>query len=448
MRSKLGAVSVLMFTLILVSIMSAGPPLRGQSSLQISTVYISPITTCCTSPNVPYTTNSLFGIGVNLNLAAGQSINVFDVRINYTNPHTFVQTGVLQAMSVDYSNNIFSPYAYSVVQQCIDGQPVPASGPTCINDVVGQVHFGESILGRTLSGPLNGELFKVNFKVTGNGTSLFAVDRAEVVNPVPDPSNPQLVAPEDIPVITGAGIFGNAGVVAFFDYHPENPSVSPSLLPNHAVTFDASASFVPVNSSMGFRSYAWDFGDGSPTVNTPNAVLPHTFALPGNYTVSLNVTDDKNESGVLSREVSVLPALGNLALSVQDTSGTYQRGNVRLRLYNSSSSSTPIFNQTTDGNGLATIIRLLPGTYYLTYSGQGIVPGSKSETVIPGFTQQDTIFVTLVPRLPDYSGIIYLGTILGGLAAVTAVIIYQKARSARKRRKTIVRSSKNARARN
>src|SRR5437773_11145969 len=150
---------------------------------------------------------------------------------------------------------------------------------------------------------------------------------------------------------------------------------------------------------MPFTSSAWHPAHGTPTVNIPNAVLPHTFALPGTYTISLNVTDDKNESGVLSREISVLPALGNLALSVQDTSGTYQRGNVRLRLYNSSSSSTPIFNQTTDGNGLATIIRLLPGTYYLTYSGQGIVPGSKSETVIPGFTQQDTIFVTLVPRL-------------------------------------------------
>src|SRR5207249_12054898 len=113
----------------------------------------------------------LFGIGANLERPAGQSIDVFGVRVSYTNPHKFGQTGVLQAMSVDYSDNIFSPYAHSVVQQCIEGQPVPASGPTCINDVVGQVHFGESILGRTLSGPLNGELFKVNFKVTGNGTS-------------------------------------------------------------------------------------------------------------------------------------------------------------------------------------------------------------------------------------------------------------------------------------
>src|SRR5438093_11278978 len=105
MRSKLGAVSVLMLTLILVSIMSAGPPLRGQSSLQISTVYISPITTCCTSPNVPYTTNSLFNIAVCLSLAAGQSINVFHVRINYKNPHTFFQTDVLKTITNEYSNN-------------------------------------------------------------------------------------------------------------------------------------------------------------------------------------------------------------------------------------------------------------------------------------------------------------------------------------------------------
>jgi len=146
------------------------------------------------------------------------------------------------------------------------------------------------------------------------------------------------------------------------------------------------------------------------------------------------VRNDENQTGSITRHVSVMPALGNLALTVEDTSGTLQRGNVQLRLFNSSSSAIPIFNQTSDGNGQANFNRLSPGNYYLTFSGHGIVSGSKLEKVIPGFTQQNTVFVSLVQAPPDYGLLIYLGTFLVAVAIVATVLIIRNIRSARRSR--------------
>ncbi|MCO8267143.1 PKD domain-containing protein [Haloferax sp. AB510] len=68
------------------------------------------------------------------------------------------------------------------------------------------------------------------------------------------------------------------------------PVAMPTSNPNPAdqnspVSFDGSAS----TDTVGITSYLWDFGDGSPTATgpTPN----HTYADPGTYTVTLNVSD-------------------------------------------------------------------------------------------------------------------------------------------------------------
>jgi PKD repeat protein len=378
--------------------------------------------------------NEIFSVDVNLNLVSGEVINGFDVRVNYTNPHSGISQGVLRAASIDYSTNIFSPYGNTVLEQCIDGVAVN-NGSGCTSDVLGQVHFGEFVLGRTLPGPLTGRLFSVTFQVTGGGNSTFTVDTATVVNPTPDLSNSGLISPQYIPVLKKAGVFGNFGVTAFFDYQPDysqDSIVSPSILPNQPASFDASNSFVANDSLMGFRSYYWSFGDTG-TLNGTASVVSHTFGLPGAYTVALTVTDNKGQTGSLSRRVSVLPALGNIALTVENQAGTLQRLNVRVRVFNSSSSSTPFLNQTTDGNGQVNINRLVPADYYLTFSGAGIVTSSKMESAIPGFTRQDTVHVSFVPVPQDYSGLIYLGTILGGLAIITGLIVYQKSRRSAKK---------------
>lgn len=429
---------VLILVMVLSSLFSIWPlPTARATSQQYSQIYIAPVKTCCSYGNTTYGVNEVFTVDVDLSLLSGQQFNGFDVRINYTNPNSGVSTGVLKATHIDYSSNVFSAYGNTIVEQCIDGVSVN-NGVGCTTDVLGQVHFGQFVLGRTLKGPLTAQLFRVTFQVTGLGTSLFTIDHATVVNPTPDSSNPGLVSPQYIPVLKQTSIFSDlAGVTAFFDYQPDysqDTILSPSLLPNQAVSFDSSNSFVANDSSMGFKLYAWNFGDGSKQ-NSTSSLMTHSFKLPGNYTVTLVAVDNAGQTGTITRIAQVLPALGNIALTVQDQVGTLQRGNVRVQVFNMSTSPTPFFNKTDDGNGQTTIYNLIPGSYYLTFSGPGIITGSKTETAIPGFTNQDTVHVSLIQQPPDYSGLIYLGTILGGLAIISGIIVYQKAKARREARK-------------
>ena len=85
--------------------------------------------------------------------------------------------------------------------------------------------------------------------------------------------------------------------VAFFTYYPGFPA------PGDLVAFDASASY-PVTGST-IVNYAWSWGDGA--IDGTNA-LPsedHDFAAPGNYAVTLTVTDNLGQRGSTTQVVSV-----------------------------------------------------------------------------------------------------------------------------------------------
>ena len=412
----LGSLLLLMFSL-------PGWPARNVQGLSqpVSTVQISPVSTCCL-------VNGFFTVDVMLILPSGESINGFDVRINYTNAFTNVNPGVLQAKTIRYSDNLFASYAGTVFIECIDGTAIQGSTGCPSEDApLGQFHLSEIITGPELVGPVTGRLFSVTFQVTGAGTSVFTIDRANLVNPHPDPSNPQLINPVLIPVVKQDGVFGNQGVVAFFNYHAPDPSVTPSIIPNQQVVFDAGASFAGNGSPVSFRLYSWDFGDGSAVSNVvTGATNTHSFRAPGNYTVSLTVWDTKNETGSVARKVVVLPALGNLALIVKNQIGTVMRGNVNVRVFNSSSFSNPFITKTVGAGGDVQFNGLTPGSsYYLTFSGDTVDSYSKTELIEPGLTTYDTVYMTEKSPPPDYSGLIYLGTTLGGVGIVSAAIVYK-----------------------
>jgi penicillin-binding protein 1A len=81
--------------------------------------------------------------------------------------------------------------------------------------------------------------------------------------------------------------------VALFDYAPKNPR------PGDQITFDASAS----TAGGTILKYAWEFGDGTPL--GAGKTVKHTFTAPGNYTVTLWVTDDNDEVASLPVTVEV-----------------------------------------------------------------------------------------------------------------------------------------------
>jgi PKD repeat protein len=68
---------------------------------------------------------------------------------------------------------------------------------------------------------------------------------------------------------------------ANFTYAPLNPIV------NQNITFDATSSWT-FDPNAAIISYEWCFGDGT---NGTGMIVNHTYPLPGNYIVSLEVTD-------------------------------------------------------------------------------------------------------------------------------------------------------------
>jgi len=83
--------------------------------------------------------------------------------------------------------------------------------------------------------------------------------------------------------------------LADFTYTPQTPFV------NVPIAFDASASY---DNDGNITSYIWDFDDGN-TTTVSNYTISHVYVAPGNYTVTLTVTDNDGLSGIQTRIVSV-----------------------------------------------------------------------------------------------------------------------------------------------
>lgn len=423
---------VVIFLAVLISGLSNAPVTNVYAqSPTTSIVSIYTTSTCCQY------LNGLFSFNVLLTLAPGISISGFDVIINYSNPYTSSNPGsVLHAESLNYAQNIFDPYSNTqVLFNCLDGVPQGSSNVCTDAPKVGQIEFTESLVGASIG--IGGRLFSVAFQVSGTGTSIFTIVRANVVNPYGDPSNPKTIDPVFIPVITQDGIFGNTnGAIPFFTYQPADTSQSPAVLPNRQVNFNATSSFAGYNLTIGFSQYNWYFGDR--TANATGATPNHTFALPGNYTVTLTAVDSNGEKGTISRIVNVHYALGSISLTVRNQMGSAIQANVVVKAFNSTGSTQPFATLIVPANGNVQFNNLTPSdSYYLSFIGQGFVNQTKTYSVKPGFTTMDTVYLSPTPAPPDYSGLIYILSFVGALGAVTAAIIYsQRKNKASARRAT------------
>ena len=85
------------------------------------------------------------------------------------------------------------------------------------------------------------------------------------------------------------------------------PQVSVAITTAHPMTgqataFDGSASSDP-NVPHGIIAWSWDFGDGTPPADV--AVPSHVYTVPGNYAVTLTVTDVDGFSAAASRQLTV-----------------------------------------------------------------------------------------------------------------------------------------------
>jgi PKD repeat protein len=433
MRSGRILIIMSVFLLALSMVVTGSiPPARAQPQA-VSSVYLNPVYSCCVAPGSPLTVGSTFSVDVLLNLPSGQGINGFDVRVNYTNPHTS-SGGVLQSLGASLNGNIFSGYQSQTLAYCVDG--VARGGSICATDDypgAGQIHFAEGILQSSVPGPISrGLLFTLTFNVTSYGKSEFLIDRANLLNPRRDPSNPQLLNPEYLPVINGSGVFGNSGMIAFFNYFPADTSVSPAIFPGKPAVFDAGGSFFANDTSITPAWYKWSFGDGTPPQNLTSIINQHIFASPGRYLVSLTVGNGNRVSSAITRPVLVSLALGSLSITTRDFMGTILRGGIVVKMFNTSATVRPFASKTNTLDGLVLFGELSPGDYLVTFSGVGIENSSKTETIVAGVTTQDTVYLKPLPLPADYSGIIFISTILGGVAVALLAIIVKKRNSSRR----------------
>lgn len=93
-------------------------------------------------------------------------------------------------------------------------------------------------------------------------------------------------------------------------------TVDGPLLKWATITFDGNVSTDP--EGRPFASWQWDFGDG---MATTGALVTHAYAEPGDYTVSLTVTDDRGLTDTKSQVLSVLHPPNNAP--VVDAGGPY-----------------------------------------------------------------------------------------------------------------------------
>lgn len=91
---------------------------------------------------------------------------------------------------------------------------------------------------------------------------------------------------------------------ANFTWNPKTPII------NETITFDASNSVEGWSKTKGafspIVSYAWNFSDGTGIATVTQPQINHNFTEPGNYTVTLTITDDVDRSDSISAIIQVL----------------------------------------------------------------------------------------------------------------------------------------------
>jgi PKD repeat protein len=197
---------------------------------------------------------------------------------------------------------------------------------------------------------------------------------------------------------------------------------------------DATGSFDADQPSLTISNYTWTFGNDPPLSTSLLPKVQHVFAFPGNYPVRLVVADQSGR-GNLTRTVKVLPNLGTLRLEVRDQLGIPMRGNVFVLLFNSTVSPSPFERAITSPAGVVLLANLVPGLYSIDFSGQNVVAGHRvTEKVIGGWETADTVYITVdtPPVPPDYSGIVFIASILAGVTLFTVAIILKRRSDRRK----------------
>ena len=116
--------------------------------------------------------------------------------------------------------------------------------------------------------------------------------------------------------------------IASFTYSPENPVI------NETVTFNASSSSDPDGS---LTKYKWDFGDGYRVTGEMMVIVKHSYSLPGNYSVTLTVTNDDLFTDTKTKITPINITEANLSCDNE----TLRLGAFNIQVFGKSKASKP-----------------------------------------------------------------------------------------------------------
>jgi PKD repeat protein len=115
-----------------------------------------------------------------------------------------------------------------------------------------------------------------------------------------------------------AGVSHPVSVGAATSITPTFFTTPASPVSGQSIIFNASQTQPPAGHTI--SEYRWDFGDG--TDNAFGAVVSHTFAAPGTYTVLLRVTLDNGAQATASQSITVAPPNPKAVINLSPPTGT------------------------------------------------------------------------------------------------------------------------------
>jgi len=158
-----------------------------------------------------------------------------------------------------------------------------------IDNFQGYVDVACAFLGIGFPVSGSGVLATINFSVLDTGESSLALYDTTLLD--------SSIPPQNIGHSTIDGFFYTTLPVASFSYTPDSYG---RPIVGEDVTFDASASYDPDGGSI--DSYEWDFGDN---VTGTGMIATHAYDAPGDYTVTLNVTDNEAETSNITDLIKI-----------------------------------------------------------------------------------------------------------------------------------------------
>ncbi len=409
--------TLLLFLVCSLLLLPLAIPKDVRATTSTSVLYVKPLS----NTNV----TSTLTVTVNLNLTQGQTINAYDIRFRY-------DFKVLNATGVTLGN-LLGGNGGNILQECINGLSI--IGNCSASDVSGIVHLQVVVLGseNATTGPVSKSVFQIPFKVLARGTSPLALINDTLVN-----ANINTTGPYPIPHLTINGVFSNAGLAALINV------LSSDLIVGHQVVFDATGTFNPKNTTARYFSilnYTWDFGDGKPRIS--NVGIPstsHVYGSPGNYNVSLAVSDQSGSTARTFRVITIVSALGQIQLIIKYTNDTSIASSVAVSLFNGSALVSTVFKQS--GSDTVFFSNLTPGPYIVAFAGTTVVSYSKMENVSEAQTTTDKVFLIYKPPVKpdapnpfDFQTLI-VAVIIGAGLSVSALAVLRGRRAKRAARET------------